>query len=104
MERAISQRSDETTLAATLARDVPRLRASDSLEDAVHALGATDDEGVPVTGEHDQLIGWLTHRRVLRAYQKRFGQPRATRTEPTPMPAPPTEVAGSPTPSDPARR
>ncbi len=103
VERAISHGSAETTLAATLVRDVPRLRASDSLEDAVHALGATDDEGIPVTDQHDQLIGWLTHRRVLRAYQKRFGHPRAS-TEPTPVPAPTTEVADSPALGDPARR
>jgi CIC family chloride channel protein len=100
VERAINQGSDETTDAATLARDVPRLAASDSLEDAVHALGATDDEGVPVTDEHDQLIGWLTHRRVLRAYQKRFGRPRPATTEPAPVPTPTSATTGSPTPVD----
>ena len=57
--------------AAALARAAPQLRATDSLEDAVHALAATDDDGAPVLDEHGRLIGWLTHRRVLRAYRER---------------------------------
>ena len=77
MERAISQGSSTRTVAATLAREVPRLRASDSLEDAVHALGVSDDEGIPVMADDDRLIGWLTHRRVLRAYRERYGGDRA---------------------------
>ena len=77
VERAISQGSSERTVAATLAREVPRLRPSDSLEDAVHALGVRDDEGVPVMADDDRLVGWLTHRRVLRAYRERYGGDRA---------------------------
>ena len=79
VERAISRGSDERTVAAALAREVPRLRASDSLEDAVRALGITDDEGIPVMGDDDHVVGWLTHRRVLRAYRERYGgEPGAT--------------------------
>ncbi len=84
VERAISHGTD----GAPLARDVPRLHASDSLEDAVHALASTDDEGLPVTDENDQLIGWITHRRVLRAYLNRFGAPQDTARTPAPPPAP----------------
>jgi len=72
VERAISHGTDQSAAAVTLARDVARLHLSDSLEDAVQALGASDDEGLPVTDGDDQLIGWLTHRRVLRTYLKRF--------------------------------
>ncbi|MGI8507681.1 MAG: chloride channel protein [Solirubrobacteraceae bacterium] len=88
VERAISHETDQTTHAATMARDVPRLHASDSLEDAVQALGGSDDEGLPVTDEHDQLIGWLTHRRVLRAYLKRDSNTKPTATESSSLPAP----------------
>jgi CIC family chloride channel protein len=77
VERAITQGSD----GAGLVRDAPLLRASDSLEHAVHALASTDDEGLPVTDEHGRLIGWITHRRVLRAYLRRFGAPRGTARE-----------------------
>jgi chloride channel protein, CIC family len=73
VEQAISHGSDGTTQGATLARDVPHLGAADSLEDAVQALASTDDQGLPVTGMDDQLIGWITHRRVLRAYLNRSG-------------------------------
>ena len=81
IERAISQTTDQPPLAAALARAAPQLRANDSLEDAVHTLGSTDDEGVPVLGEDHQLIGWLTHRRVLRAYRERSGAQQPTPTQ-----------------------
>jgi CIC family chloride channel protein len=69
VEQALNQGAEETVLALTLARAAPKLRASDTLEDGVVALGATDDEGIPVLDDRDQLIGWLTHRRLLRAYR-----------------------------------
>jgi CIC family chloride channel protein len=71
VEQAINQGAEESDLALTLTRAAPKLRAGDTLEDGVVALGATDDEGVPVLDDQDQLIGWLTHRRLLRAYRTR---------------------------------
>jgi CIC family chloride channel protein len=56
------------TTAATLMREAPTLLAGDSLEQAILALGATDDEALPVLAPDDgRLIGWLSHRRVLKA-------------------------------------
>jgi CIC family chloride channel protein len=75
IERAISRGANTTTVGAQLTHGVPRLGASDSLEDAVQALAATDDDGLPVIDEENQLIGWITHRHVLRTYLKRFGAP-----------------------------
>jgi CIC family chloride channel protein len=86
--RAIDHCSSGTTNSASLARGVPRLGPADTLEDAVHALGGTDDEGLPVTDEHDQLIGWITHRRVLRAYLARLGTPHQQTANPAATPAP----------------
>jgi CIC family chloride channel protein len=78
IEQAINQGAEETELALALARVAPKLRASDTLEDGVVALGATDDEGIPVLDDRGQLIGWLTHRRLLRAYRAETnGHPRA---------------------------
>lgn len=58
--------------AATLVRAAPELHADDTLEDAVRALAATDEEGLPVLAAHDdEVVGWLTHRRLLRAYRAR---------------------------------
>lgn len=65
---------------------MPHLGATDSLEDAVQALASSNDEGLPVIDEHDQLIGWITRRRVLRIYLKRFGTPYATNTDAPPTP------------------
>jgi CIC family chloride channel protein len=92
VERALSDGTDSTTLT----RDVPRLRASDSLEDAVQALGSTDDEGLPVIDEDNHLIGWITHRHVLRTYLKHFGAPRDNARKPGLPPAPATATTGSP--------
>jgi len=62
--------------AGSLVHEVPELRVDQSLEDAVRALAATDHEGLPVLdtdGEH--AVGWLTHRRLLRAYHLRLDDP-----------------------------
>ncbi len=58
VERAIDRSSGDTTNGASLTREAPRLLASDSLENAVVALGGSDDEGLPVSDERDQLIRW----------------------------------------------
>jgi CIC family chloride channel protein len=76
VERAVSEHSDQATVAATLVRDTPRLHPHDSLEDAVIAFGAGDEEGIPIIGDAgDEMIGWLTHRRLLRAYRQRADPP-----------------------------
>ncbi len=82
LERAISHGIEDTTPAATLARAAPELRADESLDDAVVALGGTDDDGVPVLGEDHQLMGWLTHRRLLRAYRERSANQQPAPTQP----------------------
>jgi len=76
VEGAVSEHSDRTTVAATLVRDTPRLHPHDSLEDAIIALGASDEEGIPIIGDtDDQMIGWLTHHLVLSAYRDRDDPP-----------------------------
>jgi CIC family chloride channel protein len=73
VEQAVTRAATRTVLAATLAREARALHAGASLEEAVLALGATDDEGVPVISDTDhRMVGWLTHRRLLRAYRRRL--------------------------------
>jgi CBS domain-containing protein len=72
VEQAVARGSAAAGDAATLAREAPVLRAGESLERAVLALGAADDEGIPVLGEQGRVVGWLTHRRLLRAYRQRL--------------------------------
>jgi CIC family chloride channel protein len=72
VEQAITNSRDGQT-ARALVHEVPELRSDQSLENAVRTLATTDQEGLPVLdpdGQH--VIGWLTHRRLLRAYHARL--------------------------------
>jgi chloride channel protein, CIC family len=52
-----------------LTEDVPAITDDQNLEEAVRALSWTDGSGLPVlTADGARLIGWLTHRDVLRTY------------------------------------
>jgi chloride channel protein, CIC family len=65
--------SSAVASAASLAHEAPELHANQSLEEAVRAMAVTDDEGVPVlSADGHDVVGWLTHRRVLRAYRARL--------------------------------
>jgi chloride channel protein, CIC family len=80
LERTLARDTNgQPITAAALTREAPTLRALDSLEQAILALGATDDEALPVlTTDDDRLIGWLTHRRVLNAYRQRLSSEATT--------------------------
>ena len=72
VEQAITNPSDGL-IVKSVAHEVPDLRADQSLEDAVRALATTDQEGLPVLdSDGENVIGWLTHRRLLRAYHARL--------------------------------
>jgi CIC family chloride channel protein len=67
VERAGRLDGDATT--GSLARGAPELRVSDSLEDAAHILGDSEESGLPVlAARNGHVAGWLTHRDILRAY------------------------------------
>jgi CIC family chloride channel protein len=79
VEQAIEEGRNDLT-AAGLARPAPKVRADESLEEAVQALAGRDENGVPVLAEPgEQVVGWLTHRRLLNAYRTRLtrGRPAA---------------------------
>jgi chloride channel protein, CIC family len=72
IEQALTSSRDGLS-ARDLVHEVPELRAGQSLEDAVGALAATDEDGLPVLdSEGEKVVGWLTHRRLLRAYYARL--------------------------------
>jgi CIC family chloride channel protein len=55
--------------AGTLAQAVPTLTDSQTLEQALAVLVAHERTGLPVvTADRGRLVGWLTHRDVLAAY------------------------------------
>jgi predicted transcriptional regulator len=48
-----------------------RLRADETLEEAVRWLARTDDPGLPVlAATGPAVVGWVTHREVLRTYHR----------------------------------
>jgi chloride channel protein, CIC family len=62
--------ADGQLAAAMLVRAAPQLRTNETLEEAVQALAASDEEGLPVlAAQEDRVVGWLTHRLLLRAYR-----------------------------------
>jgi CIC family chloride channel protein len=74
VEQALASSPKDKT-ARTLVHETPELRIDQTLEDAVWRLGSTDDEGLPVLDHHGELVvGWLTHRQLLRAYSKRLDE------------------------------
>jgi chloride channel protein, CIC family len=73
LEQAVTRDSSQLRLVADLMREAPTVRPDNSLEDGVAVLAAGDDEGIPVIDAGGLLVGWLTHRRVLRAYRRRAG-------------------------------
>ena len=59
--------------ASNLVHEVPELRVDQSLEDAVQALASAENEGLPILDvEGENVVGWLTHRHLLRAYHARL--------------------------------
>jgi CIC family chloride channel protein len=70
-EQALSEADDRYT-ASTLIRATPELRVDETLEDAVHALAVSDEQGLPVLAANgQQVVGWLTHQQLLSAYRAR---------------------------------
>jgi CIC family chloride channel protein len=59
---------DAPATAGELAHTPRRVRAEDTLEDAVRALANTEDPGLPVLDAAGGVAGWITHRDLLRAY------------------------------------
>ncbi|MFZ1155023.1 MAG: chloride channel protein [Solirubrobacteraceae bacterium] len=61
--------------ARNLVHQAPELRVDQSLEDAVRALASAEDEGLPILdAQGENVVGWLTHRHLLRAYHARLEQ------------------------------
>ena len=71
-----------------LARELPTLKATQTLQQALPALIQNDDAGLPVLDEKgDTVIGWLTHRDVLGLCHARAeANGRALTRRPAPLP------------------
>ena len=71
LERALADSRSDTT-AGDLAEQPPTVSLDQSLTDALPLLLHGEASGLPVLAHDDTtIVGWLTHRDVLRAYQSR---------------------------------
>jgi CIC family chloride channel protein len=69
LERALGDRSSQT-VAGDLAEQPVTLRAEQSLKQTVALLLHNESSGLPVVNDDETtVIGWLTHRDVLHAYE-----------------------------------
>jgi CIC family chloride channel protein len=65
-----------------LVEDGPLLTEDQNLEEAVRQLGWTEESGLPVLrADRERVVGWLTHRDVLRAYHHHL--PGTSRARPS---------------------
>jgi chloride channel protein, CIC family len=56
----------------SVARPIPLLRDGDKLDRAARVLGETEEDGLPVVAtDGETVVGWISHRDVLRAYLRR---------------------------------
>jgi CIC family chloride channel protein len=67
VEQSLAGETSDLT-ASSLLHATHGLHPDETLDEAARALASTDDEGLPVLNVDDDVIGWLTHRRLLRAY------------------------------------
>ena len=73
VEHAVANSSGEQT-AHSLAHGAPDLRVDETLDQAIWKLSANDTDGLPVLDrDGERVVGWLTHRGLLRAYRERIG-------------------------------
>jgi CIC family chloride channel protein len=62
-------------LVGELAEDTPTLTPDQRLRDALELLLRSDNAGLPVlAADHGRVVGWLTHRDILRVYHERLTQ------------------------------
>ncbi|HEY1833881.1 MAG TPA: CBS domain-containing protein [Solirubrobacteraceae bacterium] len=67
IEQALNEARQGLT-ASALVHPAPELRANQPIADAIAALAAGNDDGVPVLApDRQEPVGWLTHRQLLRA-------------------------------------
>ncbi len=76
VERAIGE--GEEANAGALARQLPALRGGETLAEATGALVRSESSGLAVLDdEGERVIGWLSHRDILRVYDRRLNEDRA---------------------------
>jgi len=79
LEQALSEEAGEAD-AGSLARQLPTLEPTESLAEATATLVKTESAGLAVLDEKgERVVGWLSHRDILRVYDQRMKVERARR-------------------------
>jgi CIC family chloride channel protein len=72
LEQAFGEEASDGE-AGSLARQLPTLRTGESLAEATGTLVRTDSSGLVVLDEAgERVVGWLSHRDILRVYDQRM--------------------------------
>lgn len=89
LEQALGD-EDEESDAGSLARQLPTLTQTETLAEATATLVKTDSAGLAVLDEKgERVVGWLSHRDILRVYDQRMKLERARRGGAPPRPRAP---------------
>ena len=79
LEQALGE-EDEESDAGSLMRQLPTLTATESLAEATATLVKSESAGLAVLDEKgERVVGWLSHRDILRVYDQRMKLERARR-------------------------
>ena len=79
LEQALGE-EDEESHAGSLMRQLPTLTATESLAEATATLVKSESAGLAVLDEKgERVVGWLSHRDILRVYDQRMKLERARR-------------------------
>jgi CIC family chloride channel protein len=77
LERAIGAVEEDAT-AGSLARQAPTLRGGETLAEATGSLVRSDSSALAVLDDAgERVVGWLSHRDILRVYDRRLNEDRA---------------------------
>jgi CIC family chloride channel protein len=93
LEQAMGERVPEAD-AASLVRQLPTLDTGESLAEAAGTLVRADSSGLAVLDDSgERVVGWLSHRDVLRVYDQRMKREGAGRRRAARRPGDPQETA-----------
>jgi CIC family chloride channel protein len=86
LEWAIGE-GEQDTDAGSLVRQVPSLRGTETLAEATGSLVSSDSSALAVLdADGERVVGWLSHRDILRVYDRRLTEDRARHATASPQP------------------
>ncbi len=84
---AAAEQDHLTATAQDLAITAPTLQPDQALDTSLELLLNTDTNGLPVTTPHGDIIGWITHRDILDAYNNALRGSKGRSSSPSRLPS-----------------